>query len=194
MKRAKRLYALLGILAVVSVLTFCVLNYQEKQEEIKASGEVVLSIDPEEVTAFSWEYEALDPLSFHKDESWTYDEDSTFPVDEGQITSLLEQFRNFSAAFIIEKDVYKRHIPCRQPTAAVRAMAVRTKAGFLRSWRTIHRVSATQHTAMRQTSQKRMGSSMRPSFHSPSLVLEGVRPQATMNSNTPPAYQRTPRT
>ena len=102
MKRAKRLYTLLGILAVVSVLTFCVLNYQEKQEEIKASGEVVLSIDPEEVTAFSWEYEALDPLSFHKDESWTYDEDSTFPVDEGQITSLLEQFRNFSAAFIIE--------------------------------------------------------------------------------------------
>lgn len=97
MKRAKRLYALLGILAVVSVLTFCVLNYQEKQEEIKASGEVVLSIDPEEVTAFSWEYEALDPLSFHKDESWTYDEDSTFPVDEGLITSLLEQFRNFSA-------------------------------------------------------------------------------------------------
>ena len=102
MKRAKRLYTLLGILAVVSVLTFCVLNYQEKQEEIKASGEVVLSIDPEEVTAFSWEYEALDPLSFHKDESWIYDEDSTFPVDEGQITSLLEQFRNFSAAFIIE--------------------------------------------------------------------------------------------
>ena len=68
MKRAKRLYTLLGILAVVSVLTFCVLNYQEKQEEIKASGEVVLSIDPEEVTAFSWEYEALEPLSFHKDE------------------------------------------------------------------------------------------------------------------------------
>ena len=31
MKRAKRLYTLLGILAVVSVLTFCVLNYQEKQ-------------------------------------------------------------------------------------------------------------------------------------------------------------------
>ena len=34
MKRAKRLYTLLGILAVVSVLTFCVLNYQEKQEEM----------------------------------------------------------------------------------------------------------------------------------------------------------------
>lgn len=102
MKRAKRLYTLLGILAVVSAVTFGVLHYQEKQEEIKASGEVVLSIDPGEVTAFSWEYEALDPLSFHKDESWTYDEDSAFPVDEDQITSLLEQFRNFSAAFIIE--------------------------------------------------------------------------------------------
>ena len=72
-------------------------------------------------------------------------------------------------------------------------MAVRTKPGFFRSWRTIHRVSSTQATAMRQTSQKRIGSPIRPICHLPSLFLVGVRPQATRNSSTPPAYQRTPR-
>ena len=49
MKRAKRIYILLGVLAVVCVAAFAVIHYQEKQEEIQTSGETILSVDPDAV-------------------------------------------------------------------------------------------------------------------------------------------------
>ena len=42
MKRVKRLYALLGVLAVVCVATLIVVQYEQEKEEIRTSGEVVL--------------------------------------------------------------------------------------------------------------------------------------------------------
>lgn len=102
MKRAKRIYALLGGLAVASVATVLVLNHQEQQEQIRNSGEVVLEVEPDSVQSLSWEYES-ETLAFHKEEGWLYDDDTAFPVDEEKINELLEQFQEFSAAFIIEE-------------------------------------------------------------------------------------------
>ena len=101
MKRSKRLHILLGVLAAVGIVTFAVTQYEEKQEEIEASGEVVLEIDPAAVQTLSWEYDA-ETLAFHKDGTWVYDTDEAFPVDEERIDELLGVFEAFSAAFIIE--------------------------------------------------------------------------------------------
>ena len=102
MKRAKKLYTLLGVLAVFVVLTFCVSKYEEKQEQIKNSNEVVLEINSENVTSLSWEYDS-EALSFHKTEGWLYDEDEAFPVDDEKVEDLLAVFEAFEAAFIIEE-------------------------------------------------------------------------------------------
>ena len=104
MKRAKRLYILLGVLAVLSVAAIAVIQREEHKEKIKDSGETILQIPYEGVTALSWENES-ESLSFHKGEDgvWTYDEDEKFPVSEEKIKELLEPFEEFAAAFVIEE-------------------------------------------------------------------------------------------
>ena len=104
MKRAKRLYILLGVLAVLSVAAIAVIQREEHKEKIKDSGETILQIPYEGVTALSWENES-ESLAFHKGEDgvWTYDEDENFPVSEEKIKELLEPFEEFAAAFVIEE-------------------------------------------------------------------------------------------
>ena len=43
MKRSKRIYLLLGVLSVVCIATLCVLRFEERTEQIKNSGEIILS-------------------------------------------------------------------------------------------------------------------------------------------------------
>lgn len=101
MKRAKRIYVLLGVLAVVCVAAFAVVHYQEEQERIANTDEVILEVDPDAVESLSWSYDDQS-LAFHKDGHWICDEDEAFPVDEEKINALLEQFQAFGASFIIE--------------------------------------------------------------------------------------------
>lgn len=101
MKRAKRLYGLLGILVILCAVTFAVNKYEEKKEKIKNSDEIILTLDPENVTNLSWSYSDIS-LSFHKEENWVYDEDAEFPVDEEKIAGLLEIFEEFGVSFVIE--------------------------------------------------------------------------------------------
>lgn len=102
MKRAKKLYALLGVLVVICVITFAVSKYEEEKEIIKNSDEIILTLDAETVNKLSWEYGETS-LSFHKDKGWTYDEDEAFPVDEEKIKELLNVFAEFGTSFIIEE-------------------------------------------------------------------------------------------
>lgn len=101
MRKATKLYSLLGVLLVVCIATFAVSRYEEKKEQIKNSGEVILEIPTESVTALSWTNES-GTFSFTKDETWVYDEDNAFPVDEEKINDLLEQFTSLAAAFAID--------------------------------------------------------------------------------------------
>lgn len=101
MRKATKLYALLGVLLVVCIAAFAISRYEEKKEQIKNSGEVILEIPTESVTALSWTNES-GTFSFTKDETWVYDEDNAFPVDEEKINDLLEQFTSFAAAFAID--------------------------------------------------------------------------------------------
>lgn len=102
MKRSKRLMILLGVLVVACVATFVLSRYEEHQEQIQNSDEVVLELDSDAVQSLSWEYESR-TLAFHKEEDgWGYDEDAEFPVDEDKIKEMLSRFEAFGVSFIIE--------------------------------------------------------------------------------------------
>lgn len=101
MKRSKKLYALLGVLAVICGVTFGVSRYEQRKEEIKNSDEIILELTAEDVTALSWEYDET-KLAFHKGETWLYDDDEAFPVNEEKINDLLGLFESFGVSFIIE--------------------------------------------------------------------------------------------
>ena len=92
---------LLAVFAVVSITAVLVSRHEEKVEQIKNSGKTILSIPTDTVTALSWTNED-GTFSFTKGDTWTYDGDSAFPVDEGKINDLLAQFENFAAAFAID--------------------------------------------------------------------------------------------
>lgn len=101
MKRSKKIYILLGVLAVVCIATFGVIQLEEHKEQIKNSDEIILELPSDSVQSLSWENES-GIFAFHRDGKWIYDEDENFPVDEEKINELLEQFQAFGVSFIIE--------------------------------------------------------------------------------------------
>lgn len=127
MRRYKRIYVLLGVLALASAATFGVMQYEEKQEQIKNSDEIILELDSDSVQSLSWEYDTdaesqtgtssdseteeeaqsgsgTVALAFHRtDGQWLYDDDEAFPVDEEKIAALLENFEAFGVSFVIEE-------------------------------------------------------------------------------------------
>ena len=102
MKKAKKLYLLLGVFAALCLLIFVVSRQEEQKENIQNREETVLNIKPEDVTKLSWETET-GKLAFHKKDSWLYDEDKNFPVDEEKIEELLKLFEKLEASFVIEE-------------------------------------------------------------------------------------------
>ncbi len=101
MSKSKKLFVLLGVLLVVCVATFAISRYETKKEEIRNSDEVILTIDADTVSSLSWKY-GSEELGFHKDETWLYDEDEAFPVNEEKIDELLNVFKEFGVSFAIE--------------------------------------------------------------------------------------------
>jgi hypothetical protein len=92
---------LLGVFAIISLITVIVSRTEQKKEEIKNSDETILAIAADDVTTLSWEVDDSS-YAFHKDGSWLYDEDEAFPVSESKIASLLSMFEDFGVSFIIE--------------------------------------------------------------------------------------------
>ena len=101
MGNRKKLYLLLGVLALVCGAVFLVSRIQQHQEAIRSGTTTVLTLDTSTATALSWEY-AGNSFSFHKDGQWVYDDDEAFPVDQVEIGTLLGQFEQFTADFTIE--------------------------------------------------------------------------------------------
>ena len=91
-KKQITLCVLLAVFAVVSITAVLVSRHEEKVEQIKNSGQTILSIPTDTVTAPSWTNED-GTFSFTKGDTWTYDGDSAFPVDEGKSTICLRSLR-----------------------------------------------------------------------------------------------------
>lgn len=102
MKRSKKIYILLGVLAVACIATFVVIRREDHKEQIKNSGEIILELPADSVQSLSWKYKS-ETLAFHRDEKWLYDKDEAFPVNEEKINELLNQFQAFGASFVIEE-------------------------------------------------------------------------------------------
>ena len=100
-KKQLTLCVLLAVFVAVSITAVLVSRHEEKVEQIKNSGETILAIPTDTVTALSWTNEE-GTFSFTKDDTWTYNDDSAFPVDEEKINELLAQFEDFAAAFVID--------------------------------------------------------------------------------------------
>lgn len=102
MKRSKRLWILLAVCAGVFLAAFAVSRVEERAEKIRTSGETVLAVDPETVTALSWKT-GDKSFSFRREEGWAYGEDENFPVSSDAVLERLEPFADLAAAFIIEE-------------------------------------------------------------------------------------------
>lgn len=101
MRKSVKLYILLGVLAALCAAALLVSRHEEKVEQIKNSGEVILEVPADTVTALSWTNEN-GTFSFAKEDHWTYTEDEAFPVSEEKMNELLAQFEALTAAFVIE--------------------------------------------------------------------------------------------
>lgn len=110
MRKTTKLWVLLGVLVVVCAAAFAVSHHEQKKEDIKNSGEVILSLPADSITALSWT-NSDGTFAFTKgDNGWTYDDDSAFPVSTDKVEELLGQFESFSAAFTIESvDDYSQY-------------------------------------------------------------------------------------
>lgn len=103
MKRSKRLIILVSILAVISIVTVILSQYEQKQEQIKATDQVLLQIPFSSVQSFSWEYTDGDSMTFLQDETgWHYADDEAFPVSESKLMDVIGHFANFTVSFTIE--------------------------------------------------------------------------------------------
>ena len=106
MTRKARLLLLTGILVVAVGAAVGVSLTEQQREEIQESGEVVFQLPVDDATALSWTYTNEESgetsLSFHKDGSWSYDEDAAFPVNGEKVQELLDQFAQLRAAFVIQ--------------------------------------------------------------------------------------------
>lgn len=101
MKRNKRLLIMAAILVVVCIATFALTQYEEKQEQIRTSDEIILQIPTDTVQSLSWEY-SDGSLAFHKtDEGWKYLDDEAFPVSEDKVMTILENFVEYGVTFVI---------------------------------------------------------------------------------------------
>lgn len=102
MKRYKRLLILAAILVAACVATFALTQYEEKQEQIRTSDEIILQIPKDTVQSVSWEYSGGGSLAFNKTEDgWKYQDDEAFPVSEEKVLDILEHFEEYGVTFVI---------------------------------------------------------------------------------------------
>lgn len=122
MKRSKKIGVLTGVLVVTCVATWAVMRTEEHKEKIKNSDEIILEIPEDQFTALSWSQDGK-TLSFHKEDgddgTWTYDDDSEFPVSEKKIQDLLSTFEEFGVAFKIEEAEDLSQYGLDQPTCTI---------------------------------------------------------------------------
>lgn len=115
MKRGKKLFVLLLVLAVLLGATYAAgLLTPESVEEEEVVYTTIFTIDPEDVTQISWDYS--EALSFTREgDTWVYDADDTFPLEESYVDTMLAQLQEITSSKTIEDvenwDQYTLEVP-----------------------------------------------------------------------------------
>lgn len=101
MKRSKKLLSMLLVLVLLIGATVAVTQLTGEDEAQETVGTVIFSLEPETVTAISWDYS--EEVSFEKKNgSWVYASDRAFPLDESYIDTMLDTLRGITASRTIE--------------------------------------------------------------------------------------------
>ena len=101
MKRQRKLISMMAVLMIVCIAAYSAISYEGHKEKIKTSGEVILDLNAENFTSISWTYDKKE-FSFFQDETWLYQYDLEFPVDEEKLFRVMDLFDGLGASFIIE--------------------------------------------------------------------------------------------
>ena len=104
MKREKKLLTLLVVLAVMVCAAFGAAKLNPDNQEVaeEDTTTVVYSLESAAAESLSWTKDG-ESLSFVKSgETWVYETDNTFPLDETAISSILSQLSEVSSAKTIE--------------------------------------------------------------------------------------------
>lgn len=103
MQKQKKQFVIITILLLICIGAWLGIRvYNDKMEEkekqeAEAERITVAEIDADDITAFSYEYEGVE-LSFTKtDDTWTYDADTSVPLDQDAIVSLLSNVESVIA-------------------------------------------------------------------------------------------------
>lgn len=103
MKRYKKVIIMAAVLLVACIATFALTRYEEEQEQIRISDEIIMQIPRENVLSVSWDYSGGGSLAFHKtDSGWVYQDDEAFPVNEEKVMNILKHFESYGVTFVIE--------------------------------------------------------------------------------------------
>lgn len=115
MKRNKKLLLLLVVLAVLSAATIGAGHLSlDKAAEAEEAQTVILSLEPEDVTALEWEYS--ETLTFDREETgWVRRDDPAFQVEESYLDAILETLSQVVSTKTIDPvenwDTYGLQIP-----------------------------------------------------------------------------------
>ncbi len=106
-KRSKKLIFLAGTLVVLSGATALALklnpeNQDSGSEDSESEALTILEVDENSVTSLKWE-NGNGEFSFSRDgESWVFDEDSAFPLEESYLDAILEDLSQLQSYQTIE--------------------------------------------------------------------------------------------
>ncbi len=106
MQKSKKLAAAAIVLAGVCVLTFAVSSYQKKSEDIKESGETILSVDADDVTSLSWSYNA-DTLKSQTTVSSSSSTDTSYSTTSSSISTNLSDVSGTQEFSFTKDDTWK---------------------------------------------------------------------------------------
>lgn len=102
MKRKKTLLVLCGILVVAIIAIFAERAFKQHMDKINSIDEEVFAISQDDVTALNITHGEDEIELKHSDDTWTYTEDSDFPVDQDYVSKLVSKFESVHASFIID--------------------------------------------------------------------------------------------
>lgn len=107
MKRSRKLFGLLAVLALFIVAAYIarVTNPENKADDTTTENNIkytILTIEPDMVDSITWTYNDSTLTFTHKEDTWSYADDSTFPLDASYIDSMLSSLNGIQASKIVE--------------------------------------------------------------------------------------------
>lgn len=115
MKRSRKLISMFLVLVVLVGATFLVMKLNPENEvEEEAEETVIFSLDPDTITAITWDYS--EEVSFEKtDDGWEYTADSVFPLEESYLETMVDTLTEITSSKTIENvedwDEYTLEVP-----------------------------------------------------------------------------------